>query len=353
MPRVVYKIDPEEKAEHQKRYTEGHEEIESKLIIHPESKVLKPFDRVSVHEDLWPTFEFEDVVPIGPDGKIANLLLSVRDGHAFKITGRINVDPDLKHRSKLQSRSSKLTCGPLTPPVCTFRGKGYTTLNGSFIELKTPDNISIGFNPSTCWIGSKSGWFEVKPAPSYREAFERIQHIAGFFFLAVDTYEDIARGGVQGGESPYTVWEDVDEVLMRVSLQSSGLARALINKPQYVELNGSGVAMMEVIGALRESKEYLLEQFRKLAHGEYYVGDNRTFKWTDNNVYRWIVAGCPLVSPRLTLCRAQINSLGTAQDSSARSNHGPGSPSATWNEASSRGLQATSQEISDSYEKQP
>ena len=104
---------------------------------------------------------------------------------------------------------------------------------------------------------------------------------------------------------------------------------------------------------MRESKEYLLEQFRKLAHGEYYVGDNRTFKWTDNNVYRWIVAGCPLVSLRLTLCRAQSNSLGTAQDSPARSSHGQGSPSATWNEASSRGLQATSQEISDSYEEQP
>jgi len=106
----LYKIDTEEKAEHQKRYTEEYGEIESKLIIHPESKVLKPFDRVSAHEDLWPTFEFEEVVPIGPDGKIANLLLTVRDGHAFKITGRVNVDPDLKHRSKLRSRPSKRTC---------------------------------------------------------------------------------------------------------------------------------------------------------------------------------------------------------------------------------------------------
>jgi hypothetical protein len=214
MARILYKIDLKEQAEYQKRYTEDYEEIESELIIHPESKVLKAFD-LDLHEDLWPTFEFEDVMPIEPDGKIANILLTVRDGYIFKATGRVIVDPDLKHRSRLKPQVNLYK--PLTFTVCTFRGKGYTTLNGSFIELKKPDNTSIGFNPSTCWIGSESGWFEVKPAPAYREAFERVQHIAGFFFLAVDTYENRARRGVQISES--TVKEDVDEVLMRVRLK--------------------------------------------------------------------------------------------------------------------------------------
>lgn len=92
--------------------------------------------------------------------------------------------------------------------------------------LKKPDNISIGFNPSTCWIGSESGWFEVKPAPGYRQAFERIQHVIGFFFLAIEFYEELAQGGCEGGVSINSVWEDVKEVLFLVRFIHSSCTSA-------------------------------------------------------------------------------------------------------------------------------
>lgn len=115
MPRTVYKLDPAEKTQHQRRYFEDYEEIESKLIVHPEAKVLKHVDRVTIHEDEWPMFEFEDVMPIGPDGKIANLLFAIRDGHTYSVTGRVVVDPDLKSKCKIPIQSKRLQ----TPDSCS------------------------------------------------------------------------------------------------------------------------------------------------------------------------------------------------------------------------------------------
>jgi hypothetical protein len=106
--------------------------------------------------------------------------------------------------------------------VCSFRGKPYKHLNGASIQLNKPDNIAIGFDPTTIWIASESGWFEVQAAPEYREAFERVNHVINFFFLAVDHFEEIAKLFTVK-KSLSTVRVDVEEVLFRVRLPYSHL----------------------------------------------------------------------------------------------------------------------------------
>jgi hypothetical protein len=61
-------------------------------------------------------------------------------------------------------------------------------------------------------------------------------------------------------------------------------------------MDGSGVTRAELLNACRESHEYLLEQFRKKMRNEYWVGRSGVTKWTDCNIYRWVVGGCPTVS---------------------------------------------------------
>jgi hypothetical protein len=95
-------------------------------------------------------------------------------------------------------------------------------LNGASIQLRKPDNIAIGFDPTTIWIASESGWFEVQPAREYREAFERVNHVINFFFLAVDHFEEIADF-IPSQKLLTFLREDVEEVLFRVSLPSSHL----------------------------------------------------------------------------------------------------------------------------------
>jgi hypothetical protein len=86
-------------------------------------------------------------------------------------------------------------------------------LNGASIQLNKPDNIAIGFDPTTIWI---------QAAPEYREAFERVNHVINFFFLAVDHFEEIAKLFTVK-KSLSTVRVDVEEVLFRVRLPYSHL----------------------------------------------------------------------------------------------------------------------------------
>jgi hypothetical protein len=80
------------------------------------------------------------------------------------------------------------------------------------------------------------------------------------------------------------------------------ILKILTNTHQYVNFIGSGVTILEIIDALRESRDYILNQFQKKMSSEYYVAGNKNLKWTDSNVYRWIYAGLPMVRPCFTLC---------------------------------------------------
>ena len=108
----------------------------------------------------------------------------------------------------------------------TYRSKAYKNLNGSLIQLQKVDNVSIGWDPVTIWVASTGGWFEVKPAYTYRQMFANLQHVVGLFYLAVDDWEDLAHGG---GGVACPVWEDVQAILERVSSTFIPPARALAN----------------------------------------------------------------------------------------------------------------------------
>ncbi|KAE9373671.1 hypothetical protein N431DRAFT_544596 [Stipitochalara longipes BDJ] len=254
MPRV-YNPSLAELAEIRETYVaEGDEETLQKLI-YQEQDVVKEFDRANNHEDTWAIHELRDVTAVDQEGNIANLLFCARDGHTFTVQGQIFVDQEFVKYLR------------------TYRKKGYTHLNGSYIKVAKPDNISMGYSPLTLWISSLSGWLEIQPSEKYRPMYESMMHVVGLYFCAVVHTEDRATEGMA---SPLSVSEDV---------------QAILNK--YLVLYGGGVRVSEVIDACKESKEFLLDQFRKKVVNEYWVAGVRTWKWLDSGFYRWSVAGFP------------------------------------------------------------
>jgi hypothetical protein len=102
--------------------------------------------------------------------------------------------------------------------VRTYRKKGFNNLNGSFILIENPDNVSMGYAPLTLWVSSKCGWLEISPSAEYRSMYESIMHVIGLYFCAVVHAEDSAAGGK--GESR-SVSEEVEDIMMSVRLTSS------------------------------------------------------------------------------------------------------------------------------------
>jgi hypothetical protein len=100
MPREPRKIRPKQLAKDRADYCEEYEERETKMVVYPEDKVVKPIDKSTMHEDNWPMFVLKDTMPLGEGGKIANILLKGGDETNFKVTGRVIVDNDMKARRK-------------------------------------------------------------------------------------------------------------------------------------------------------------------------------------------------------------------------------------------------------------
>jgi len=61
-------------------------------------------------------------------------------------------------------------------------------------------------------------------------------------------------------------------------------------------LNGCAATIPEIIDACKQSAAFLLEEFRKKVTNEYYVADQRSWRWINSGFYRWVVAGLPEVS---------------------------------------------------------
>lgn len=98
----------------------------------------------------------------------------------------------------------------------TYRKKGYTNLNGSYVQVAKPDNISIGYDPGlTLWISSVSGWLEIQPSAEYRLKYEEMMTVIGVYFSAIVHTEDRAKDGMVG---PLNVSEDVRAVLNHVRI---------------------------------------------------------------------------------------------------------------------------------------
>ncbi|PMD41282.1 hypothetical protein L207DRAFT_632729 [Hyaloscypha variabilis F] len=254
MPRV-HKPSLAELAEIRETYiVEGDEETLEK-IIYQEQDVVKVFDRDNNHEDLWAIHELRDVTAVDQQGKIVNLLFCARDGHNFNVQGQLFVDQEFVKYLR------------------TYRKKGFTHLNGSYIKVEKPDNISMGYSPLTLWISSVSGWLEIQPSTEYRPMYESMMHVVGLYFSAVVNTEERATDGMA---TPLPVAEDVREILTR-----------------YLVMYGGGAKVSEVIAACKQSKDFLLDQFRKKVTGEYWVAGVRNWKWLDSGFYRWVHAGFP------------------------------------------------------------
>jgi hypothetical protein len=82
--------------------------------------------------------------------------------------------------------------------------------------------------PITIWIPSDASWFEVKPANEYRPTYEKMLHVIGVSFLAIEEFENRVNDGEkdQATDVPY----DAQEIFEKVSLPSTASSRSVINR---------------------------------------------------------------------------------------------------------------------------
>ncbi len=111
--------------------------------------------------------------------------------------------------------------------VVTYRGKAYKNLNGSKIKLNNVNNVSIGMEPITIWISSDAGWFEVKPADGYRPTYEKMLHVIGVFFLAIEDFKSRVKDGEKSQATG--VGYDVHRVFENASLLSTASSRSVVD----------------------------------------------------------------------------------------------------------------------------
>jgi hypothetical protein len=49
--------------------------------------------------------------------------------------------------------------------------------------------FSMGIGPVCLWAGGKSGWFEIRPAPSYQPIFDKMTEGVTLYYFLIDFYE--------------------------------------------------------------------------------------------------------------------------------------------------------------------
>jgi hypothetical protein len=94
------------------------------------------------------------------------------------------------------------------------RKEQVVTYGGQFIRLRGIVDYSIGWNPNTIWVRSRSGFFEIHPAKEYEPTFERMITAVGLHFIAEQAHENNANLGTNA-----RVWksDDVFDLLRDVS----------------------------------------------------------------------------------------------------------------------------------------
>jgi hypothetical protein len=87
------------------------------------------------------------------------------------------------------------------------------TYVGQYIRLRGIVDYSIGWNPNTIWVRSRSGFFEIHPAKEYEPTFEKMITAVGLHFIAEQAHENNAMLGKKA-----RVWkpDDVFDLLRDV-----------------------------------------------------------------------------------------------------------------------------------------
>ena len=162
-------------------------------MLTPELQVLKPIDSSISNSDDYEIFILSNArVYYTANGKPANLLVAHVDT-PLRVEGRLE-NPD-----KSQQKYCK---GPLT--LSFLRTRGLTccvVLKRPFrpveIEIKNVMRFSYGQTEDgeiVIWALGEAGWFEINPAPAYKDTFQDMLEAVQLWYFILDVHQELKKG---------------------------------------------------------------------------------------------------------------------------------------------------------------
>lgn len=169
-----------------------------------ESRILKPAN-IRVHTDDWPCFALKGVVVYREDGKsLANLLDAELDGPLI-VQGQLHLEKGQKSHCKQINMNFETTINLNRPLVISSYSKGQP------IEISDVREFSFD-EDGNIWAKGKAGWFEVQPAPPYKEIYEAMVAGVGFYFFTTDLHLARARKKRNGSMAELDIPFIIDDV---------------------------------------------------------------------------------------------------------------------------------------------
>jgi hypothetical protein len=97
--------------------------------------------------------------------------------------------------------------------LISVKGKNTLFKEGDEIEIPGVGGFSMGVGPFTIWAMGKAGWFEIVPAPHYRQIYQDMDVGVALYYFLSDTY----AGKSKTQMISFSIGEIVDEVCFLVT----------------------------------------------------------------------------------------------------------------------------------------
>jgi hypothetical protein len=244
------------------------------LRYRTESTVLKPVSP-DTPEDNWPTFELDDAVILGKDGrKLENALDVILNG-PFIVRGRMLLE-DEEQRSHLVTRVRAPV--PIEIWPCQRYSIGEAEGGKPSDDDGDDDNADAPPIMSVLWVSGQGGWFEVNPAPAYLPIYRNICDAIKLFYAIYDIYyhaDTKFRNAENGAKDPT---ERLAPLFLKYAVRAgSGLT------VEEVEKRCLDVAPFLISQFLDDlnfwKKTYLYQWFKETHEVGSYPKDMRPYEW--------------------------------------------------------------------------
>ncbi|GJN85926.1 hypothetical protein PLIIFM63780_009501 [Purpureocillium lilacinum] len=213
---------------------------ESQIRWRQEVSVVRSVPKDESPDD-WPIFELRDAVVLNKDGKSLENALHVGIRGPFIVRGNLIID-DASQRTHLimRVRSS-------TP-----------------IEIRQCITYSIGESPDgspIIWVSGKGGWYEINPAPRYREIHRKMCEATTLYYTLQDIYSEEPPKKTKKSKQP-ALMDELSGVFFKYALNV-----------------GDGSTLEEVIERCHEHAGFFICKFQQ-----------DTFDWSATAFHRWLTA---------------------------------------------------------------
>lgn len=82
------------------------------------------------------------------------------------------------------------------------------------VEVKNVRGFSIGDGPITIWANGRAGWFEIKPAPTYQDIYDKMTEAIDLYYILSDVHTDAKAHSKGKNRKPLDAEQVFDKVYL-------------------------------------------------------------------------------------------------------------------------------------------